>query len=102
MECGGKAMASAGGTYFILVRHVLKSDFTNRMILGVSNRTGRSQRHPCRKAPKIAIHGDFPLEVFHSISEIADFSPEPYQDEIGAARRCHCLSPAFHSAPLAV
>ena len=31
-------------------------------------------RHPCRLAPKIAIHGDFPLEIQHSVSEIADFS----------------------------
>ncbi len=31
-------------------------------------------RHPCRLAPKIAIHGDFALRIPHSVSEIADFS----------------------------
>ena len=54
---------------------VCKSDFTNGMDIGSSNRTGRSQAASCLVAPKIAIHGDFPLVVYHSVSEMADFPP---------------------------
>ena len=54
---------------------VFKSDFTNGMDVGISNRTGRSRAASCLVAPKIAIHGDFPLGIYHSISEIADFTP---------------------------
>ena len=69
----------------------------------LQTRRGGAKRHPCRKTPKIAIHGDFPLKAHHSVSEIADFSPEPCKDEIGAARRCHSLSaPSFTPVPLAV
>ena len=97
-------MASAGGTYFIFARRVFKSDFTNRMFLGASNQDGAepSGIHAARllKSPSMAI---FPLKVHHSVSEIADFSPEPCKDEIGAARRCHSLSaPSFTPVPLAV
>ena len=54
---------------------VFKSDFTNGMGVGAARRTGRSQAASCLVAPKIAIHGDFPLVVCHSVSEIADFPP---------------------------
>ena len=63
-----------------------KSDFTNRMYLGVSRRTGRSQRHPCRATPEIAIRGDFTLRAQHSVSEIADFSQR--LETIGYAVPC--------------
>ena len=64
------------GTGLLLVSGlVFKSDFTNGMETGVLRRTGRSQAASCLVAPKIAIHGDFPLGVHHSISEIADFTP---------------------------
>ncbi len=52
---------------------IFKSDFTNGMDIGVSNRTGRSQTASCLMAPKIALHGDFPLGMYHSVSEISDF-----------------------------
>ncbi len=90
-------MASVGGTYFIFASLVFKSDFTNRMDIDISNRTGTEPsgihaaglliRHPCR----------IPLIPHHSVSEIADFSPEPCKDEIGAARRCHCLPAPYPS-----
>ena len=54
---------------------VFKSEFTNGMGASVLRRTGRSRAASCLVAPKIAIHGDFPLGIYHSISEIADFSP---------------------------
>ncbi len=47
-------------------RIVFKSDFTNRMYLGISRRLGRS---PAASVP----HGDFTLGTQHSVSEIADF-----------------------------
>ena len=79
-EVGSKDMAPAGGekgwgdgVLFRAARLVSKSDFTNRMYFCVSMRTGRSQRHPCRATPEIAIHGDFPLWFQHSVSEITDF-----------------------------
>ncbi|MEY8268471.1 hypothetical protein AALA79_19175 [Lachnospiraceae bacterium 64-25] len=52
-----------GAAYHIVSSLFSKSDFTNRMYLGVSRRTGRSQRHPCRATPEIAIRGDFTLEL---------------------------------------
>ena len=54
---------------------VFKSDFTNGMDASVLRRTGRSRAASCLVAPKIAIHGDFPLGIYHSISETADFTP---------------------------
>ena len=54
---------------------VFKSDFTNGMDISIIRRTGRSRAASCLVAPKIAIHGDFPLVVYHSVSEMADSPP---------------------------
>ncbi len=75
-----------GAAYHIVSSLFSKSDFTNRMYLGVSRRTGRSQRHPCRATPEIAIRGDFTLRAQHSVSEIADFSQR--LETIGYAVPC--------------
>ena len=54
---------------------VFKSDFTNGMDIGVTNRTGRSRAASCLVAPSPAIRGGTSLTVSHSVSEIADFPP---------------------------
>jgi len=75
-----------GAAYPIVSSLFSKSDFTNRMCVGVSGRSGRNQRHPCRAVPEIAIHGDFNLGIQHSASEIADFSQR--LETIGYAVPC--------------
>ena len=67
----------------LVLELVFKSDFTNEMDICNSCRTGRSQAASCLMAPKIAIHGDFSLSVNHSVSEIADFTPETCNHKIG-------------------
>ena len=49
-----------------------QSDFTNEMdIWYLTDRVG-SKRHPCRKLPEIAIHGNSPCIFDHFISGITD------------------------------
>ena len=71
---GGMMRGRGGGEAGVRVSGLIfKSAFTNGMDIGVSNRTGRSQTASCLMAPKIALHGDFPLGMYHSVSEISDF-----------------------------
>ncbi len=56
---------------------VSKSNFTNGMGKTVENCTGRSQWHPCHKAPDSAVHGRISLSLHYSASEIIDFSIKP-------------------------
>ncbi len=90
----GERTGYRGSAYPIVSSLFSKSDFTNRMYLGVSMRTGRSQRHPCLATPEIAIRGDFTLGNQHSVSEIVDFSRR--LETIGYALPLYPVRPPLH------